>query len=54
MDGTTVYTYDAEKKTVITVIDGEEYWFGTRNDKSYTTVGPCKTEYEGFYCKFYA
>ena len=50
----TVYTYDATAQTVIAEIDGAPYWFGTRNDKSYTTVGPCKTEYEGFYCKFYA
>ena len=50
----TVYTYDAEAQTVIATVDGAPYWFGTRNDKSYTTVGPCKTEYEGFYCKFYA
>lgn len=50
----TVYTYDASAKTVIATIDGAPYWMGTRNDKSYTTVGPCKTEYEGFYCQFYA
>ncbi len=50
----TVYTYDATAQTLIAEVDGAPYWFGTRNDKSYTTVGPCKTEYEGFYCKFYA
>ena len=50
----TVYTYDAEAQTLIAEVDGAPYWFGTRNDKNYTTVGPCKTEYEGFYCKFYA
>ena len=50
----TVYTYDAEAQTVIAMVDGAAYWFGTRNDKNYTTVGPCKTEYEGFYCQFYA
>ena len=50
----TVYTYDSAAQTVIATVDGAPYWFGTRNDKSYTTVGPCKTEYEGFYCKFYA
>lgn len=50
----TVYTYDATAQTVVADVDGSPYWFGTRNDKSYTTVGPCKTEYEGFYCKFYA
>ena len=50
----TVYTYDATAKTVIATIDDAPYWLGTRNDKNYTTVGPCKTEYEGFYCQFYA
>ena len=55
----TVYTYDAEAKTVIGMAqpDGAEapaaYWFGTRNDKTYTTVGPCAVEYAGFYCQFY-
>lgn len=50
----TVYTYDADAKTLVADVDGAPYWFGTRNDMSYTTVGPCKTEYEGFYCQFYA
>ena len=50
----TVYTYDSAAQTVVAEIEGAPYWFGTRNDKSYTTVGPCKTEYEGFYCKFYS
>ena len=45
----TVYTID-ERNTLIAVIDGEDYQFGTRNDKTYTTVGPVKVSYEGFYC----
>ena len=49
----TVYTWDAENKTLVAEIDGNLYWFGTRNDKNYTTVGPCKTSYEGFFCTFY-
>lgn len=55
----TVYTYDADAKTVVAMMqpDGVEapaaYWFGTRNDKTYTTVGPCAVEYAGFYCQFY-
>ena len=49
----TVYTFDATAGTVIAEVDGAPYWFGTRNDKTYTTVGPCKTEYAGFYCQFY-
>lgn len=55
----TVYTYDATSKTLkapITVGDkaAADYWFGTRNDKTYTTVGPCAVSYNGFYCQFYA
>ncbi len=54
----TVYTYDTSAKTLVAEMtkNGETapYWFGTRNDKSYTTVGPCATEYDGFYCQFYA
>ncbi len=50
----TVYTYDTTAKTLVAEVDGALYWFGTRNDKAYTTVGPCKTEFEGFYCQFYA
>ena len=49
----TVYRYDAEYGTLIAEVNGADYWFGTRNDKNYTTVGPCKVEYEGFYCEFY-
>ena len=50
----TVYTYDAESKTLIANVEGTPYWFGTRNDKTYTTVGPCAVSYNGFYCQFYA
>lgn len=50
----TVYTFDATSKTITADVDGAPYWFGTRNDKTYTTVGPVKTEYQGFYCQFYA
>ncbi len=49
----TVYTWDAEHGTLIADVDGKDYWFGTRNDKNYTTVGPCATSYNGFYCQFY-
>lgn len=49
----TVYTYDATSKTVVTAIEGENYWLGTRNDKTYTTMGPCAVKYEGFYGQFY-
>lgn len=54
----TVYTWDATNNTIIANVtpDGGEaadYWFGTRNDKTYTTVGPCAVSYAGFYCQFY-
>ncbi len=49
----TVYTYDTDAKTIIANVNDVPYWFGTRNDKNYTTVGPCATEYQGFYCQFY-
>lgn len=49
----TVYRYDAESKTLIAEVDGADYWLATRNDKTYTTMGPCKTSYQGFYGQFY-
>ncbi len=49
----TVYTYDTEKKTIVATVDDALYWFGTRNDNTYTTIGPVKVEYNGFYAKFY-
>lgn len=49
----TVYRYDAESKTVIASVDGDDYWLATRNDKTYTTMGPCKVSYNGFYGQFY-
>ncbi len=48
-----VYKFNAESKTVVTAIDGEDYWLGTRNDKTYTTMGPCAVKYAGFYGQFY-
>ena len=50
----TVYTYNSTSKTVIAVVADAEYWHGTRNDNTYTTLGPCKVEYAGFYGQFYA
>ena len=52
-NASTVYTYDATSKTLIASVDGEDYWFATRNDKTFTTMGPCKVSYEGFYGQFY-
>ena len=56
----TVYTYDTEAKTLVANMQpegkdaAEPYWFGTRSDKSYNTVGPCAVSFNGFYCQFYA
>ena len=44
----TVYTYDETLKTLIGIVDGNQYVFGTRNDKTYTTVGANKLSYEPF------
>ncbi|MBE6960396.1 MAG: hypothetical protein E7448_06715 [Ruminococcaceae bacterium] len=49
----TVYRFDEASNTLIAVVDEKDYWFGTRNDKNYKTVGPCATSYNGFYCQFY-
>lgn len=49
----TVYVYDEISGTIIEEYNTFECRFGTRNDKSYTTVGPVKVEYAGFYCQFY-
>lgn len=49
----TVYTWDADAQTLVAEINGNIYWFGTRNDKTYTTVGPVATSYNGFYCMLY-
>lgn len=50
----TVYRFDSESKTLIAEVDGADYWLATRNDKTYTTMGPCKVSYKGFYGQFYA
>lgn len=50
---TTVYRYDTTWRTLIASVDGTDYHFGTRNDKTYTTMGPCKTSYDGFTGMFY-
>jgi|GEM_PF-322046 len=48
---TTLYTYDSDLQTVVASVNGRKYWFGTRNDKTYTTAGPCY--YDAFVCHFY-
>jgi hypothetical protein len=49
----TVYTFDSAKKVLISKVNGEDYWIGTRNDKNFTTVGPVKVSYNGFYSQLY-
>ena len=49
----TVYTFDAERKSIVATVNDVLYHFGTRNDKTYTTVGPCAVSYGGFDCQFY-
>ena len=49
----TIYTIDEESKTLIAKVDGTDYWFATRNDNTYTTMGPCKVSFAGFYGEFY-
>ena len=48
----TVYTF--KNGTLVAIVNDAEYWFGTRNDKTYTTMGPCAVSYAGFYGEFYA
>ena len=48
----TVYSYDAELKTVFVTIEGEKYLLGTRNDNTYLTIGANKASYDPFYVTF--
>ena len=48
----TVYTYDANLKTLVATIDGEIYLIGTRTDKTYTTLGPVKASTNPYYAQF--
>ena len=48
-EASTVYTYDSELKTLVADVDGVAYVIGTRNDMSYTTLGPVKVANEPFY-----
>ena len=49
----TVYTYNTELKTLTVTIDDVSYALGTRNDKEYTTVGPCDISKDPFVCTFH-
>ena len=49
-----VYTFDATLKTFVTALGEKSYGFGTRNDRDYTTMSPCSTEYvDNFFGSFY-
>jgi hypothetical protein len=48
----TVYTFDAELKTLVSTVNDRPYAFGTRNDQSHTTAGPSYAE-SSFVCQFY-
>ena len=45
----TVFTYSEELGTLVAVVNEKEYVFGTRNDKTYTTIGANEVSYEPFY-----
>lgn len=50
---TTVWTWDADLKTVVTTIGEDVLHLGTRNDKKYTTISANKVSYNGFVAQFY-
>lgn len=45
----TVYTYDETLKTLVGTVEGKTFIFGTRSDKTYTTIGPMSTDTACFY-----
>ena len=51
-----VWTYNEEINTMVTPVDGVDYFLGTRSDKSYKTFSPCKLEYAAtsFIAHFYS
>lgn len=49
----TVYTYKAENNILVSNVNGNAYTLGTKNDGSYTTVGPVAVSENGFWCKLY-
>lgn len=50
----TVYKYDTTLNTLTAEVSGKTYALGTRNDRTYTTVGPVDTSKSPFVCQFYA
>ena len=51
-EASTVYTYDATLMTAVAVVNGTNYVFGTRADKTYTTIGPVKANSESYIVNF--
>ena len=49
----TVYNYDWDLYTLVAEVNDDVYAFGTRNDKTYTTMGPVKVSYNGFHADLY-
>ena len=48
----TVYTWNESQKTLTASVNGAEYGLGTRNDKTYTTVGGVATAQNPFMVQF--
>lgn len=48
----TVYKWNGSLNTFVAVVNGTDYIFGTRNDNTYLTVGPCKASFSPFYTQF--
>ena len=49
----TVYTYDETLKTLVATVNEKTYAFGTRSDKTYTTIGPVvANQYDPFIAQF--
>ncbi len=42
---TSVYTFNTEYNTLIGTVNSKNFFFGTRGDKTYTTMGPCEDKY---------
>ena len=49
----TVYNYDLDLYTLVAYINNDIYAFGTRSDKTYTTIGPVKASSDAFFVDLY-
>lgn len=48
-----VWTFNTTLKTFTTKLDNKDYFLGTKNDASYTTLGPVADASKAFYANFY-